>query len=535
MTTLTLSHTFDGFWPPDALGGGTINLRQAVKMTYVSDAGFTVTLRGTGLTYDDDGLPSGGTVTGVLVTKDGVTYSNATGMSVDFTYSGMVLFGYDRENGGHQGTDTYAFVQNALRGDDLITGSTGWDDIRGGTGNDIINAGGDNDYVGDEAGNDSMDGGADWDTLSFDEANYRWDGFRGVNLDVVTGIAIDSWGGTNHFINFERYKDTLFADTMKGSDINEEQFALSRGNDLVDGRGGFDWVDYGEASRWGAHRGVNVNLGTGIATDSWRGTDTLANIEGVYGTAFNDTLAGNAADNTILGGAGVDAMNGAGGFDQLAFWNVGNNNQPGHGVVINLNAARNVVDDGYGNAENAINFEQFSGSRMADLMTGDGISNSFSGDNDNDTLFGGGGEDFLDGDWGRDVIFGGLGNNDHLNGGGENDTLTGGSGNDHFNFTWDLADAGVDTITDFTPGLDQIHIVPGWGGGFSDANLVANQFRSGAGITVANSGSQRFIYNSTTGDLYFDADGNGAGFTAVRFAVLSNHAALTFADISIDF
>ncbi len=132
MATWTFSNSFDGLWPPDSLAGGVISVRLAGRMTYVSDAGFTVTFRGVGLTYDDDGLPSGGTVTGISIVKLGLTYANFTGLSLDFTYAGMKVFGYDRENGGHQNPDTYAVFQNALRGNDLINGSAASDDMRGG-------------------------------------------------------------------------------------------------------------------------------------------------------------------------------------------------------------------------------------------------------------------------------------------------------------------------------------------------------------------------------------------------------------------
>ena len=353
---------------------------------------------------------------------------------------------------------------------------------------------------------------------------------QGVNLDALSGVAIDNWGNTDHFENFERFKDSNYSDTMRGGTVDEE-FVINRGNDIVDGRGGFDEADYSEATRWGAHRGITVNLATGVAIDSWKGTDTLSKIEAVRGTDFNDKLTGSVRDERFVGGAGVDSINGAGGFDELAFWNVGDNNLAGHGIVVDFTAAMNVVDDGYGNSENAVGIERITGSRFADRLTGDAGKNAFWGNDDNDTLSGGRGEDDLNGEWGLDRIVAGTGN-DHISGGGENDTLTGNGGSDNFNFNWDLADSGVDTMTDFAPTIDKIWIGSWWGGGFSSEDLVSGQFRSGAGITTANTGTQRVIYNTTTGDLYFDADGAG-GVDAVKFAVLSNHAALTFTDIHV--
>jgi serralysin len=533
MATLTLSQTFEGIWPPDSMAGGTITLRQATRMLYTSDAGFAVALRGSGLTYDDDGLPSGGTVTGFTISKNGVTFANLTGTSVDFARAGMQLFGHDDQNGGHVGPDPYNFLQNALRNADLMNGSASNDEFFGTIGNDTINAGAGFDGVGGEDGADVMDGGADWDTLYYDTANYSWSAFRGVNLDAAAGTATDCWGYTDTISNFEGFKDSSYSDTLRGADVDEE-FYISRGNDIVDGRGGFDWLNYQESDRWGAHRGVNINLATGVVIDPWKGTDTVANIEGLRGTIFNDTLTGTIGDESFLSGRGVDVVNAGGGQDRLGFWILGDDGFAATGVTVDLTKVKQVINDGYGNAETATGIEDVDGSPLADRLTGNEVSNRLWGGDDNDTLIGGGGEDFLDGGWGNDVISGGTGNNDHIDGGGDNDTLTGNAGNDNFNFGWDLADAGVDTITDFNGTVDLIHIASWWGGGFVDDVLASNQFRSGAGVTTANTATQRVIYNSTTGDLYFDQDGAG-GVAAVKFATLSNLAALTFDDIHVMF
>lgn len=530
MATLVFDRSFGDDWPPETFGGGAIATRTATKMTYVSDQGYTITLRGIGLVYDADGLPSGGTVTGATVAKGGLTFATYSDVTVDFGRAGMMLFGYDRNNGGFQNPDPYSFVQNMTRGNDVVTGSSGEDDIRSGAGNDSVNSGAGSDYIGDEGGNDTYNGGADWDTLGFDEANYRSDAYRGVNLDAVTGVATDCFGFTDSVSNFESYKDSAFNDTLKGSGIAEEAFSISRGNDVVDGRGGMDYVDYRDADRWGAHRGVSVDLRTGIAVDSWRGTDTLTNVEGVTGTIFNDTLIGSARDEVFDGGAGRDVINMGAGFDELRFNRVGDRT-PGHGIVVDFNAVKNIVDDGYGNTENALGVERISGSRFDDMLTGDGKANRLYGNDGNDTVSGGLGADGLGGGWGADRISGG-GGDDYITGDGGNDTVSGNAGQDAFVFEWNLADVGVDTITDFEVGIDDIRIASWWGGGLDADALTASQFLSGAGVTSANSASQRVIYNTSTGDLFFDQDGNG-GSAAVLFATLSNKAILAFDDIQI--
>src|SRR4051794_5030958 len=71
-------------------------------------------------------------------------------------------------------------------------------------------------------------------------------------------------------------------DTLLGGDGND-QLRPGAGNDSVDGGLGFDWAYYDLSAG-----PVLVNLGTGSATGE--GTDTLVSIEGVFGSAFNDTL-----------------------------------------------------------------------------------------------------------------------------------------------------------------------------------------------------------------------------------------------------
>ena len=51
--------------------------------------------------------------------------------------------------------------------------------------------------------------------------------------------------------------------------------------------------------------------------------------------------------------------------------------------------------------------------------------------------------------------------------------------------------------------------------------LSAEQFRSGAEITSAVDADDRFVYDTSSGALYYDADGVG-GAEAVQVALLGN-------------
>ena len=57
-------------------------------------------------------------------------------------------------------------------------------------------------------------------------------------------------------------------------------------------------------------------------------------------------------------------------------------------------------------------------------------------------------------------------------------------------------------------------------------------FRKGAGITTAGDAGHRIIYNTSTGALYYDADGAG-GAASIQFALLNGAPVLTANDFVI--
>jgi Ca2+-binding RTX toxin-like protein len=100
-----------------------------------------------------------------------------------------------------------------------------------------------------------------------------------------------------------------------------------------------------------------------------------------------------------------------------------------------------------GNGNNTLN-----GTSGRDELNGGNGNDILNGGNGNDTLIGGNGKDTLNGGISNDILVGGNGD-DLLNGGQGNDTLTGGRGSDRFVLA---AGAGIDTITDFKDGKDQL-------------------------------------------------------------------------------
>ena len=168
----------------------------------------------------------------------------------------------------------------------------------------------------------------------------------------------------------------------------------------------------------------------------------------------------------------------------------------------------------------------FSAGGLNDYIIGGFDASQILGGLGNDLIFGNTGNDFLYGQTGSDWLDGGR-NDDRLYGGAGNDVLTGGSGRDTFVFTTALGVTNIDSIKDFSVVDDTISLSLAI---FTAAGplgqLLASAFNSGAAATDAD---DRIIYNSSTGALIYDSNGNMAG-GAVQFASLGTGIALTAAD-----
>jgi Ca2+-binding RTX toxin-like protein len=177
-----------------------------------------------------------------------------------------------------------------------------------------------------------------------------------------------------------------------------------------------------------------------------------------------------------------------------------------------------------------------------DFISGADGNDTINGGNGNDKLFGDAGSDRLNGGTGHDQLWGGSGRdvlnggsgNDWLHGGTGADQLTGGAGRDNFVFDTKFASSNVDTITDFQSGVDKIVISPwvGPGSGLTPLGLWPGQFYAAAGATAGHDKGDRIVYDTTSGALYYDVDGNGAK-AAVQIAVLTGAPTLLASDFAI--
>jgi Ca2+-binding RTX toxin-like protein len=222
--------------------------------------------------------------------------------------------------------------------------------------------------------------------MGWDEAEY-WSSTVGIIVDLrlPNGQVRDGLGGIDTLIGIEAIGGSQYDDVMVGSDDmtfgKQESFAGGKGNDTIDGGGGYDEVSYNYGS---PTTGVNVNLAIGTAQDGFGTTDTLYNMEGVEGSDLNDTIVGSAADNRLDGRGGDDMIDGGAGNDWVEY-----NNASGS-VVVDLAAGRAT---GAAGNDTISNIENVLGSVYDDFLVGDAGSNILRGGRGNDTMDGGAGVD----------------------------------------------------------------------------------------------------------------------------------------------
>jgi Ca2+-binding RTX toxin-like protein len=437
-------------------------------------------------------------------------------------------------------------------GDDTLSGGDGRDTLIGGAGNDELNAGNSGDrFVFSDINRDGIDqitgfSIVDNDMIAFDISNFSFDpndppsqntgynqaGFtpdtflsadqfhigasatstsQRIIYDNQTGklyLDVDGVGGTaqvqfatlapglnlshTNFYAFTRLRPidnpgqsgTSGADTFVGTEGDDLYSGLA-GNDNIAGRGGNDELNGGDGDDLVNGEQGNDRLFGGSGNDVLNGGDGDDLISGGTG---NDILDGGAGNDNLQGGVGDDTYYVDHPLDSVFESSFGNDTG-GFDTVI---ASTSVLLSAY--------VEQLILAAGAGAINGTGneIANIIQGNNASNTLKGNGG----------------------------NDTLTGNGGGDRFIFERPDQE-GTDTITDFNASEDIIGILNG--NPFASAGLTnntylqASQFHQG---NAAADASDRFIYDITTGSLYFDADGTGAT-AQIHIATLATKPAIT--------
>jgi serralysin len=443
---------------------------------------------------------------------DTVTYAGATA-AVTVSLAVTVA-----QATGGSGTDTITNVENLTGSsyNDTLTGNTGANVLDGGAGADILTGGVGNDtYYVDNVGDNVVELDNEGTDTIISSVSYALTGRIVETLTLVGAAALDGTGNNRtNTINGNDGNNILTGldgnDTLNGG-LGADILNGGAGNDTLNGGAHTDTATYVDATA-----AVTVSLAVaGAQNTGGAGTDTLIDIEKLTGSAFNDTLTGNTGNNTLDGGAGADVLSGGAGDDTYYVDNVGDNV-----VEASTDGTADRIFSSVSYTLSGRYVETLSLTGTANInATGNSRANTLNGNDGNNILLG------LDG---LDVLNGGLGN-DTLNGGLGNDTLNGGAGADTFIFDSALGATNVDTISGYSVADDTISLENAVFTGLAVGTLTGGAFYIGA---AAHDSTDRIIYNSATGALLFDADGNGAG-AAIQFATLSTGLALTASEFIV--
>ena len=442
--------------------------------------------------------------------------------------AGMWVFGFGEvvPDPAGDGADTLtggagADTQSGFAGNDVLLGSPGADLLDGGAGSDAA------DYSGSATAVT-----ADLGQLAGSTGDAAGDVY--VAVEILIGSQFDdhlAGDGAANTLTGGAGNDSLSsaggADAVYGG-AGDDLLTGGVGGDVLDGGSGWDIANYGTA---GAAVTVDmVNAGSNLGDAAG---DSLAGIEAVLGSAFDDHVAGDGAGNWLDGGNGADVLAGRGGADTLrggAGTDTASYADATSGVRADLATLFTNAGDASGDSFDSI--EALTGSGHADLLGGDGGANLLAGGAGGDTLFGRAGADTLRGGSGDDTLAGGAGA----------DSLDGGEGSDTAAYTdaaapisIDLANPGLtsgDAAGDVFAGIDAYA-----GSGFDDtlagdggANRLAGG--NGADILLGRAGA-----DVLTGDAGADTleGGGGAdiliGGDGLDLASYANALALVLVDL----
>ncbi|MBI4206639.1 MAG: hypothetical protein HY527_16580, partial [Betaproteobacteria bacterium] len=458
--------TLEGGEGSDVLNGGNGN------DTLLGGNGFDLLLQSPG----NDVINGGADSDRLSFTATGVVYGGSVGVNVN------LATGVSDAGGGSIATVSNIEQVFGTAGNDVFIGgdpSHAIPDALGFTFGELFRPLG---------GNDTVIGGNPVDFRTTVDYSTNTSA-QAVIADLGAGTASDGFGGTdtltNVFTIFGGAGDDLLIGGGAGRGSTATFFEVFRGNagnDTLDGGDAYHGTGMGSdrADYRNSPGSVIANLGTaaiivgadtvlgGTARDGFGFTDTLIDINQVFGGSADDTLVGGAGNDGFAGGPGNDYIDGGAGTDEARYGSELN------GVIVNLGSGALVVGsatvaggtalDGSGATDTLISIERVEGSDFDDYLRGSNnvVTVEFlQGGAGNDTIDGGAGIDFAswqrhtpslggvtvfiengggtvsDGYGGTDLLI----NIEGIEGSNANDTLTGGAGDQ-----WFRGRGGADTI-----------------------------------------------------------------------------------------
>jgi len=253
-------------------------------------------------------------------------------------------------------------ITGVTTGDDTINGLAGDDVLFGDSGNDLLNGG---------PGSDVLDGGPGADYADYSTAAAA------VTASLATPASNTGKSAGDTYISIERLRGSNFNDTLTG-DANDNTLVGGAGADILDGGAAFDLAGYQNAAAGVTASLANPAINTGDAAG-----DAYISIEGLIGSAFNDTLTGDANNNILRGGLGADILDGGAGFDYADYE-----------TAVTASLANPAINTGEAAGDIYISIEGLLGSIFNDTLIGDANNNELRGGSGADVLNGGGGFDF---------------------------------------------------------------------------------------------------------------------------------------------
>jgi Ca2+-binding RTX toxin-like protein len=380
---------------------------------------------------------------------------------------------------------------------------------------------------GQGAGNELL-GGAGDDSLISGGLDDRLDG--GIGVDTLIGLGAEIGDGEDFvfsappgaanadvIVNFDQFSRIVLDGTVMPQIGPSGTFAAGDARFVANPTGvaqdGSDRIVYNTSNGqlWYDADGSGADAAQLIATLQGleandivveNGTEPPPDGQVINGTSGHDTLADTPGNDTINGLAGNDTINGGhGGTDVV-------NGGDGRDSLQFMTATSAVVVDfvaGTAGATSFTNIERVVTGDFNDQLTGNAAAQNLTARSGSDTLWGAGGVD----------------------------TLWGGAGPDTFIFR-EMGTSNADVIGDWASGSDEIALdnaaMSALG---ADGAFVAADARFWASSTgTAHDANDRVVYNSTTGSLYYDADGSGAGASQL-IATLTGHPAVAATDIVV--
>jgi Ca2+-binding RTX toxin-like protein len=420
---------------------------------------------------------------------------------------------------GLAGDDTLV----AFGGNDTLVGGAGGDDMRGGFGSDTFVIGSSSDLVGLTGKIDIFSGGTGADTVRVEgTVQFYGPGFVPAanfvsierleleldvgETDITASLVASQFGATALStalaISGTTGQDTVFV-RIDTASFSAAAFTFT------------DWIPAANLFGGDVLSLVGDTQDTQIIGSS-RGDlmQDLGGNDSFDGRAGNDYLIAGEGNDTLRGGIGADTLQGGEGRDTyIVDVNDAVFEQPDAGI----DTVRAVGP--YTLTDNVENLTLVAGGPGRGGSFGNAGANRILGSSDAEQLHGLQGVDTIRGGAGNDTIWGGPGR----------DILFGDAGADAFVINAaDLDDFNWDTLADFNPAEDTIWLntLPGL---TMAGPLAAAAFRAGSAATTP---AHRILYDSSTGEIFFDADGTGSG-AAIQIAEVAPATALTRLDFAV--